>query len=245
MNEILHHTYTPVPMSKPQDINIDISSHENILRKSLYEALLKAIEDINEKLINKKSLRILDVGSGRGELLSLLSKKGHQVVGIDPNVECVQLGSQYGQCFQGAFEDTMRLFQPEEFDVIVSSHVLEHVLRPIDAMMQLNQLKAKAYIFAVPNVHRNARLIRLLLGSARPDHPNHIYGWGKPEFEAALRTAGFKVLRWYTNRVTINPFGSALLTRILAPLEVKLLPRLFPLLSSSLIVYCEPIENVK
>jgi len=157
----------------------------------------------------------------------------------------VQLGSQYGQCFQGAFEDAMRLFQPEEFDVIVSSHVLEHVLRPIDAMMQLNQLKAKAYLFAVPNVHRNARLIRLLLGSARPDHPNHIYGWGKPEFEAALRTAGFKVLRWYTNRVTINPFGSALLTRILAPLEVKLLPRLFPLLSSSLIVYCEPIENVK
>jgi SAM-dependent methyltransferase len=229
-------------LGEPKDISINIAPHEHLLRISLYKTLLKAVSSIAEKTV----LRILDIGSGRGELLHLLVEKGHQVVGIDPEKECVRLGSQYGTCFEGTFDDVSRLFKPGQFDVIVSSHVLEHVVRPIDALIAVNKLKAKGYVFAVPNVHRNARLIRLLLGSARADHPTHIYGWGKPEFEAALRTAGFKALRWYTDRVTINPFGGklgALLTRILTPLEVKLLPRLFPLLSSSLIVYCEPIEN--
>ncbi|MEN8221011.1 MAG: class I SAM-dependent methyltransferase, partial [Pseudomonadota bacterium] len=105
---------------KPKDISINIAPHERLLRISLYEALLKAVNSIADKTV----LRILDIGFGRGELLRLLAEKGHKVTGIDPEKECVRLGSQYGTCFQGTFEDVNRLFKPEQFDIIVSSHVL-------------------------------------------------------------------------------------------------------------------------
>jgi len=77
MNEILYQSTDMLfPMNKPKDISIEISSHENLLRKSLYEALLKAIEEINDTLINNRTpLRILDVGSGRENYcLCLLTK---------------------------------------------------------------------------------------------------------------------------------------------------------------------------
>lgn len=171
----------------------------------------------------------------------MLAARGHQVTGIDPEVQCVAASSVYADCRQGSVEDVPRLFRAREFDVIVSSHVLEHLVAPIDAMACLRAMKAAAYVFAVPNVHRPARLLRLLAGSARPDHPAHVHGWGRPEFAAALETAGFCGLRWSCDRVTINPLQGkvgAAISRVLKPIETRLLPRLFPQLSSSLIVTC-------
>lgn len=226
------------------DISTSLGEHERLLRESLYKVLTEAVLGATPgKLTGNGLIKVLDVGSGRGELLRLLAEQGMEVTGLDPAADCVAIASRYGTCLQGSFADIERLFKPGEFDVVVSSHVLEHVDSPLDALASLRRLGAAGYVFAVPNLHRSARLIRLLLGSTRADHPNHLFGWGRPEFEAALRKAGFTIVNWHADRVTINPVGGktgAILTRVLAPLEATLLPRIFPLLASSLIVTCKP-----
>lgn len=233
-------TSSPSASMEPRgpDICLNIGLHEGLLRKSLYSALTEAAEGF---LAGKKRLRILDMGCGRGELVAVLAARGHLVTGVDKDVECVARAARYGRCFVCGFDDLDRFFSPGEFDVIACSHVLEHVAAPIGALIRLRRLEAKGYVFAVPNPFRCARLARLLLGPSRPDHPNHLYAWGRPEFASVLRGAGFRVVRFHSDRVTINPCSGrtgAILTWLLQPLEVKILPKILPALSSSLIVSC-------
>jgi SAM-dependent methyltransferase len=166
---------------------------------------------------------------------------GHATHGIDLEPGCVEVAGQYGECRQGGIEDIGQLFPDKDFDVIVCSHVLEHLDAPYVALKFFAEQKARDYIFAVPNPLRPTRLVRALFQSRRADHPEHVYGWGHPEFAALLQRTGFVVDAWYTDRVTINPLRGSLgqaLTRFLVPLESSLLPRLLPMLSSSLIVRC-------
>jgi SAM-dependent methyltransferase len=222
-----------------RDISTQLGRKESALRSCLYESLRNAVvaNDVG------KSLRVLYIGCGRGELLQDLKRLGHRPMGVDVEAECVEISSQYAPAKQGGFAELETLFPDSEFDVIVSSHVIEHVDDPLLCLRQTHRLNAARYVFAVPNVHRSIRLMRALISSERADHPTHVYGWGRPEFRALLERAGFEWIRWHCDRVTINPIPGRLgsgITRLISPLETGLLPRLMPGLSSSLIVECQP-----
>jgi SAM-dependent methyltransferase len=240
---------SPAP---PRDISLSLSARDRMLREGLYRALLRAVCDVAERIsVVGRPLQVLDVGCGRGELLRLLAKKGFAATGIDMESACVAMASAHAECRQAAADELPRLFRRGTFDVIVCSHVLEHAGRPIDTLQVLRGLAAGGYVIAVPNLLRPARVFRAALGRGRGDHPTHLYGWGRAELDTALRAAGFAPTRWYGDRVTISPFGGpagGLLSRLLSPLEVGLLPRVFPLMASSLIAACvaaEPVEAVR
>lgn len=229
----------------PRDISLALGMRECLLRQGLYDALVAATL-AGSPAVEGRRLKVLDVGAGRGELLQILTALNHEAVGLDPEPACVEAASRYARCELAGVEDVLGVFEPRAFDVVVCSHVLEHLANPIEALRLLKGLQAEAYVFAVPNVHRSARLIRALAGKTTPDHPAHLHGWGRPEFEAALGAAGFEVEGWYVDRVTISPFGGGFgtwLTGALEPLEVRLLPKLLPTLSSSLIARSHRIDD--
>ena len=193
---------------------------------------------------------VLDVGCGRGELLSLLADAGFQPVGIDPEPGCVAASRGClpgGTVERGGLADLATRFAGRRFGAVVCSHVLEHVPDAAAGMARLAAVDAAGVVVAVPNVLRPSRMVRAVVGSGRADHPRHVYGWGRPELAAALGDAGLRVDRWFCDRVTVNPLGGrrgAVLTKLLSPLETRLLPRAFPLLSSSLIAACRPAPAV-
>ncbi|TCS71936.1 methyltransferase family protein [Sulfuritortus calidifontis] len=219
-------------------ISLQLGKQEALLREGLYVALAKAVDDCG---IETRCCRVLDAGVGRGELLQRLQMRGYVTHGIDMELDCVVTASRFGDCRQGGIGDIARVFPGIGFDVIVCSHVLEHVDSPSFALKSFAELSAKAYVFAVPNPLRPIRVMRALFHSRAADHPEHVYAWGHAEFSALLQRCGFAIDAWYADRVTINPLHGRLghiLTRLLNPLETRLLPRLFPMLASSLIVRC-------
>ena len=219
-------------------ISLELGERESLLRRGLYRALADAV--VGDDC--KGRLKILDVGCGRGELLALLNSRGHEAVGVDAEPACVEAASTHGRCVLGTAKDLPRLFDPGAFDAVVCSHVLEHLDAPAEALRKMAALRAQHYIFAVPNLHRGIRLIRALLGSCTPDHPAHLYGWGRAEFGALLTHCGYAITAEHVDRVTINPMSGrlgSLLSNILEPMEARFLPRFFPQLSSSIIVGCK------
>lgn len=232
-------TTLSVESKKLRDITTHLGQKQAALRTCLYQALYEAVAAAT----SNTELRVLDIGCGRGELLRILNEQGHTPVGVDLEQDCVELSRQYAQAELGGFDELAAMFPKRSFDVIVSSHVIEHVDNPLECLRQALALEADRYVIAVPNVLRCARLLRALVSSNRGDHPTHVFGWGRPEFQALLERAGLELIRWHCDRVTFNPVPGNLgasITRILSRFETGFLPKLFPGLSSSLIAECRP-----
>ena len=133
----------------------DYISHTDNQR-SLFEKLYHFIKNIALKnklnLINSHQPnkgRILDIGAGTGDFLSVAKKDGWQTIGVEPSTKAKSIAINKGVSF---VELTTEL-ENNSFDVISMWHVLEHVP---DLDKQIKELKrllkpTGTLIIAVPN----------------------------------------------------------------------------------------------
>ena len=133
----------------------DYISHTDNQR-SLFEKLYHFIKNIALKnklhLINTlqpNKGRILDIGAGTGDFLSVAKKDGWQTIGVEPSTKAKSIAINKGVSF---VELTTEL-ENNSFDVISMWHVLEHVP---DLDKQIKELKrllkpTGTLIIAVPN----------------------------------------------------------------------------------------------
>lgn len=125
-------------------------------KRSLFEKLYHFIKSIALKnklnLINSLQLnkgKILDIGAGTGEFLSVAKNDGWQTIGVEPSDRAKEIAKNKGVSF---VEETTEL-ENHSFDVISMWHVLEHVP---DLDKQIKELKrllkpTGTLIIAVPN----------------------------------------------------------------------------------------------
>ena len=86
-----------------------------------------------------KKGKLLEIGSGQGYILEIFEKNGFKVSGIEPskiNVKTINKKLKNGKCKHGFAEN--EIDHEVEFDLIIMSHVLEHV---IDSKKVLEKLK--------------------------------------------------------------------------------------------------------
>jgi len=81
-------------------------------------------------------LRILDLGSGRGEWLELMQEQGHRAVGVDKNLTFVYSCRAIG--LDVVYADLLEYMQDQpdqQFDVITGFHIIEHL--PFSMLLQV------------------------------------------------------------------------------------------------------------
>ena len=100
-----------------------------------------------------KNGRLLDVGCGNGDYLGTMQQLGWQVLGIEPDPKAAAFGQTKGLEIQVGTLETIQL-EPESFDVITLSHVIEHVHDPIQTLHKvLRLLKPGGRVWiATPNL---------------------------------------------------------------------------------------------
>ena len=101
--------------------------------------------------------RVLDVGSGGGEMLYLLRNRGYEAYGIEPNVGYAEHAiAEYGAQIQVGFSGDAA-FAPGYFDAICLFHILEHLENPLEEIRSLMALLKPGGMFfvRVPNVEFN------------------------------------------------------------------------------------------
>lgn len=137
---------------------------------------------------------ILDVGCGSGDLLAQCSRFGWKCAGIEMNAAAAEKGSvRHGLDIQVGTDTSVQLLDVS-FDIIVLSHVLEHVLDPnatLDRMRNAMAPNGKLFI-TLPNCDSWER--RRFGSDWYPwDTPRHLYHFTPETLSQMLNRAGFEI----------------------------------------------------
>ncbi len=104
---------------------------------------------------DKKSIKILDIGCGRGNISIPLASLNYQVLGIDLDENSIEEINKKNTFENAEFrvQDATTLDINDKYDFIIASEVIEHIEKPEDLLKSLkNILKDKGFlIITIPN----------------------------------------------------------------------------------------------
>ncbi|MBI4887716.1 MAG: class I SAM-dependent methyltransferase [Acidobacteria bacterium] len=142
--------------------------------------------------------RVLDVGCGRGYLLVDLQRRGFECLGIDFHERLVRFAvEQYGVPARvERLENLLAL--GESYDLVILSHVLEHVDDPAGLLRNVFAVLNPGGLLVVELPNRNWFSLGYSLrrGNMGWNYypPDHITFWSLQALRAALQGARFDVL---------------------------------------------------
>ncbi len=162
------------------------------------------------------SARVLDVGCGRGVMLSAMADLGFEVHGTDISKLATQ-GVDPRAEIRIAPNLSDALYPESYFDVVVIWHVLEHLRNPRETLEEIHRVLRPGgrIVVAVPNF---SSLQARLTGSAwfHLDLPRHLFHFPLHSLRRILTEVGFDPGQDYHFSLRQNPFGwiQSILNRI-------------------------------
>ena len=153
-------------------------THKNLLsNKDYYEARAKLSMIKYFKGI-KKNAKVLEYGCGLGQNISLFPNAYGYDISTFAMQECNKKGIK-------TIPDLTKCH--EEFDVVFSRAVLEHLDDPFEALKLMNQcLKPGGKLILVLGIEKQ-RIVKI-----EPTQNQHLYGWNFQTINNLLFKAGFK-----------------------------------------------------
>jgi SAM-dependent methyltransferase len=191
--DVFDRYYRDLSKYESHDTEGDIVPWKAVIHRSI-------VADISERLPDR-SLRILDVGSSSGHLISLFQKAGYRdAIGFDPSPRCRELArSLYGVEVINTSISQMA-FGGERFDLILMASVLEH-LRDLEPTLRelRGLLREGGAIWAeVPDA---ARFADYVLSPFQQFSLEHINFFTTSTLERLMRRVGFRTAStWPTVR---------------------------------------------
>lgn len=176
-----------------------------------------------------KNKLILDAGCGTGLVTHKVHKAGHKVLGIDISPKAIaEARSRYPetQFVQGAL-DTKWPFDNEEFDVIYSFEVIEHILHTLRYVSEMNRtLKRGGLLVLTTPFHGLVKNLLTVMFAFDCHFCNirsgHIRFFSNKSLENILEEFGFQVLYWrYYGRLWPIPKGVYVVAQKVHEIENK------------------------
>lgn len=114
----------------------------------------RTFDMVSESFPNNFKGKALEIGCATAFGLSVFKSNGWDVLGLDPSKKAVEIAKElYGiEVIEALFDKS--LFEGQKFDVIIFSHVLEHIVSPDELIKDLTQiLKPNGFVYIeVPNM---------------------------------------------------------------------------------------------
>jgi 2-polyprenyl-3-methyl-5-hydroxy-6-metoxy-1,4-benzoquinol methylase len=149
-----------------------------------YEELLEKFEPF------RKLNRMLDIGCGDGHFLAVAKRKGWEVFGTEYTDEAVAVSRAKGiEIHQGSIQD----YRADQFDVITSFEVLEHINDGQEHARKINSLLRNGglFYFTTPNFNSFSR--KWLGGKWNViEYPEHLTYYTVRTVTKLLKDAGFE-----------------------------------------------------
>jgi len=195
-----------------QNPRMDQSSQETFYREDyrrLYSGIRESYADIfyeqyvrgrkiYEYLENCSSVqisgKILEVGSGPGGILAYFRERGHKVFGYDIDTAAITYGRS-GKGLSLSAGETGAISYPWNPDMVIYSHVLEHLENPIEELITIKQ-----YLNESSLVYIEVPGVKNLIGTYGRDfllqlQNAHTYYFTLATLSNVLKKAGFRVIK--------------------------------------------------
>jgi SAM-dependent methyltransferase len=151
--------------------------------------------------------RVLDFGCGNGVLTHWMHRRGfgREILGVDVSRTGVEFATR-SFAGDGLRFEAITGTPAGNFDLVVSSHVLEHLPDSLAALRALRSL-APLFIFEVPLEHAVVpNLLTALRGRPRTDNDvGHLHFWHERGFRRLLQDTGYTILD--SHRYASAPFS--------------------------------------
>jgi 2-polyprenyl-3-methyl-5-hydroxy-6-metoxy-1,4-benzoquinol methylase len=167
---------------------------------------------------------VLDVGSGMGEFIFELRRRGLQVAGVEPDEYCATFAREQLDLPVIAQSYHAELFPAESFDAISFIQVLEHVEDPIATLSVAHyHLRPDGVIVVDVPSYNNPRILAFRLTRlsdlVKSDFiPPHNYYYTRDTLSQIAIRAGFRPFRVLTGRYAVKYGGGNALLRATLPL---------------------------
>ena len=192
-----------VPKPDPKDYSTLTTPMEIPVQREAYYLALNEYVSEGDK--------VLDVGMGLGYGLTIMSIKAKEVAGVDVDKKSVDYCNDFlfgrnPKLKKVLHYDGYHLpFKDNEYDVIVSIDVLEHVERYDDFLKELARVAKKSVVINTPN-----RRAENTNPDGTPKNYWHLREWSPDELKAILKKNGFAFEFYYINGPPDGPYKVSL-----------------------------------
>lgn len=150
------------------------------------EDLLRTVASLNVRTV-------LDVGCGSGDNLKVLaSTPRYELAGVDVSPEALAIARQRVPGARLRTLDVEREALPEQFDLVMSLQVIEHIVDDVSALRHIAAM-ASRYVF-VATMQGRMRRSELAIG--------HIRNYSPVELRRKFEVCGLEIVRCAAARVT-------------------------------------------
>jgi len=150
-------------------------------------------------------MKVLDVGCGAGDALSVYRERGAMTYGVEINAQACREGIRKGhRMFCGQLSEAG--FEREFFDIVRFHHSLEHMPSPRVALFETYKIlrrEGRVWI-SIPNHHG---IQSMLFGRwfYAIESPRHLFGFTPPTIARLLNQAGFQAEHLHTYSLPGGP----------------------------------------
>jgi SAM-dependent methyltransferase len=148
--------------------------------------------------------RLVDVGTGLGDLLTVGRSRGWNVQGVDPNEFAVDAAEEVVP--RATFHGDLVRFggEPDRFDLATFCDVLEHVRDPLRELREAARILRPGGYLLITTI--DAGGWQACLAGRRWIHflPEHLWYFNRESLTRLVATAGFEVAHWEVPRKIFN-----------------------------------------
>jgi SAM-dependent methyltransferase len=160
-----------------------------------------------ERLAGGKG-RVLDIGSGRGEVLVAAREAGWEAVGVEPSPTFADYAARRSGA-EVRREPVERCgFAPDSFDAVILGAVLEHLYNPDETIREVVRVlrpggalfvdvpNESGLYFRLGNLYQRLRGRDWCVNLAPTFEPFHVFGFDRRSLRALLARHGLSVREW-------------------------------------------------
>ncbi len=164
------------------------------------------LKEIAKAKSGERTIKVLDVGCGRANLLRYLKDLGCECYGTERSKFPVESQTAGIKIFKGSVADAG--FKDGFFDAVVIWHVLEHLHEPLSTLDEIARITRKEGIIAVavPNFS-SLQSVWFKSDWFHLDLPRHLYHFNTDNLCQALKQKGYSIHSVSTNSLEQNIFG--------------------------------------